>query len=89
MEPSSMVKSFLQVQEASERTALPVAVKRFMRVQPLSELTGIPVSTIWQWARTGRFPMPVKLGPRLTAWDVAAVADWQASRAAASTAARN
>ena len=32
----------------------------------------IPVSksTWWQGVRTGRFPKPVKLGPRITAWRV-------------------
>ena len=32
----------------------------------------IPVSksTWWQGVRTGRFPQPVKLGPRTTAWRV-------------------
>lgn len=30
----------------------------------------IPVgkSTWWEGVRTGRFPRPVKLGPRITAW---------------------
>jgi len=32
----------------------------------------IPVgkSTWWEGVRTGRFPQPVKLGPRVTAWRV-------------------
>lgn len=32
----------------------------------------IPVckSTWWQGIKTGRFPMPIKLGPRITAWRV-------------------
>lgn len=32
----------------------------------------IPVgkSTWWQGVKTGRFPKPVKLGPRITAWRV-------------------
>jgi prophage regulatory protein len=32
----------------------------------------IPVSrsTWWQGVRTGRYPRPVKLGPRITAWRV-------------------
>ena len=32
----------------------------------------IPVSksTWWQGVRTGRYPKPVKLGPRITAWRV-------------------
>ena len=38
----------------------------------------IPVSspTLWRWCKAGRFPKPVKLGPRITAWDVAAVRAW-------------
>lgn len=27
-------------------------------------------STWWEGVRTGRFPAPVKLGPRITAWRV-------------------
>lgn len=35
-------------------------------------LTVIPVSksTWWAGIKTGRFPKPVKLGPRITAWRV-------------------
>lgn len=38
----------------------------------------IPVSspTLWRWCKAGHFPKPVKLGPRVTAWDVAAVRAW-------------
>lgn len=28
-------------------------------------------STWWEGVKTGRFPQPVKLGPRVTAWRVA------------------
>lgn len=30
----------------------------------------LPVSkpTIWRWVSEGRFPAPVKLGPKVTAW---------------------
>jgi hypothetical protein len=42
----------------------------------LSQIIGpgrpIPVSksTWWEGVRSGRFPKPVKLGPRITAWRV-------------------
>ena len=42
----------------------------------LSDIIGpsrpIPVSksTWWEGVRTGRYPKPVKLGPRITAWRV-------------------
>ena len=29
--------------------------------------------TIWAWAREGRIPKPVKIGPNTTRWDRAAV----------------
>jgi prophage regulatory protein len=37
----------------------------------------IPVgrSTWWQGVKTGRFPKPVKLGPRTTAWKVEDIRD--------------
>lgn len=43
----------------------------------------IPVSspTLWRWCKAGRFPKPVKLGPRVTAWDVTAVRAWIAQHA--------
>ncbi len=38
----------------------------------LAPVGPIPVgkSTWWEGVRTGRFPRPVKLGPRVTAWRV-------------------
>jgi len=45
----------------------------FVRLARILAPTGpIPVSksTWWDGVRTGRFPKPVKLGPRITAWRV-------------------
>jgi len=45
----------------------------FVRLSRILAPTGpIPVSksTWWEGVRTGRFPKPVKLGPRITAWRV-------------------
>ena len=36
----------------------------------------ISKSTLWEYVRTGRFPAPVKLGPRTTAWSVRAVREY-------------
>lgn len=36
----------------------------------LHALVPISASTLWAWVRDGRFPAPVKLGPRTTAWRV-------------------
>jgi predicted DNA-binding transcriptional regulator AlpA len=45
----------------------------FVRLASILAPTGpIPVSksTWWSGVRSGRFPTPVKLGPRITAWRV-------------------
>lgn len=45
----------------------------FLRLESILGPTGpIPVSTSTWWAgvRSGRYPKPVKLGPRITAWRV-------------------
>lgn len=47
----------------------------FLRLAQILEFFPISKSTWWEGCRTGRFPKPVKLGPRTTAWraeDIAA-----------------
>jgi predicted DNA-binding transcriptional regulator AlpA len=61
----------LPVRRASERAVMPEA--GLVRLQQiLSPLGPIPVSKSAWWAgvKEGRFPKPVKLGPRMTAWRV-------------------
>jgi predicted DNA-binding transcriptional regulator AlpA len=36
----------------------------------LPALVPISASTLWEWIRIGKFPKPVKLGLRTTAWRV-------------------
>lgn len=48
----------------------------FLRLSAILAPHGpIPVSrsTWWEGVRTGRYPQPVKLGPRITAWRVEAI----------------
>lgn len=42
----------------------------------------LPVSaaTIWRWVRAGKFPKPFKIGPCVTAWDMADVERFIAER---------
>ena len=37
---------------------------------PIPPIIPVGKSSIWAWVKAGRFPEPVKLGPRVTAWDV-------------------
>ena len=43
----------------------------FMRLPQILQLIPVSKSTWWQGCREGRFPKPVKLGPKTTAWRVA------------------
>ena len=47
--------------------------------------TLVPISspTLWRWVRAGRFPAPVKIGPRAVAWKAEEVHAWLESRKAA------
>jgi prophage regulatory protein len=37
---------------------------------PIPAIIPVSKSTWWEGVRTGRYPKPVKLGPRITAWRV-------------------
>lgn len=48
----------------------------FMRLWQVLEVVPISKGAWWEGCKTGRFPKPVKLGPRTTAWkaeDIAAL----------------
>ena len=42
----------------------------FVRLSPVIALIPISKSAWWEGCRTGRYPKPVKLGPRTTVWRV-------------------
>lgn len=54
----------------------------YVRLPVASAVCGLAKSTIWAWAAQGRFPKPVKLSPRVSAWAVAEVRAWLADPAA-------
>jgi len=49
---------------------------------PAPALLPFSRSTLWNMVKEGRFPRPVKLGPRITAWRVEDIRDWMACRVA-------
>lgn len=46
----------------------------FLRLPQVLEIFPISKSAWWEGCRTGRFPKPVKLGPRTTVWKAADIA---------------
>ena len=48
----------------------------FLRLSQILEIIPVSKSAWWQGCKDGRFPKPVKLGPKTTAWraeDIAAL----------------
>ena len=50
----------------------------YARAPIVARVVGIAVSTLWAWSAQRRFPKPVKLSPRVSAWPVADVRAWLA-----------
>ena len=48
----------------------PFLETRFLRLPAILEIFPIGKSTWWQGVKDGRFPKPVKLGERTTAWKI-------------------
>lgn len=47
---------------------LSISVKRLLRLQEVLNRVPISRSSWWEGCRTGRFPQPIKIGPRTTVW---------------------
>ena len=60
------------------RTNIPAALEQFdslpdsayVRLPVVAALNGVSAPTVWRWVKAGRLPMPQKLGPNTTAWNV-------------------
>lgn len=56
--------------------------KQLIRINELASHKGqrglIPVSpaTLWRWVKAGKFPAPIRLSERVTAWETAKVSAW-------------
>lgn len=50
--------------------------KMLYRVSDLIDSLGISETTIWRWRRSGYFPKPIQLGPRLIAWKAEDIEEW-------------
>lgn len=51
-----------------------------VKLPSVTTATALSRSTLYQLVKSGKFPAPVKLGPRAVAWRVAAVRAWIAER---------
>ena len=53
----------------------PLPQEGFVRLPQVLHVLGIGKTTFWEGIKTGRFPAPVKLGPRTAAWRVKDICD--------------
>jgi prophage regulatory protein len=52
----------------------------YLRIKDVVKRVPVARSTIWLWVADGKFPRPVKLSERVTAWPVASIERWEAER---------
>jgi len=54
------------MEHSAMNTSIPTT--GFLRLPQVLNIVPISKSAWWEGCKTGRFPKPVKLGPRTTAW---------------------
>lgn len=67
------------------RSRADLADVAFLDIRDVCAVTRMSASWIHDEVRTGRFPKPLRFGPRCTRWRSADVRDWLISRAQAAT----
>ena len=55
---------------------------RLARLPKTMELTGVKRSSLYAMVKAGQFPKPIKLSSRCSAWVVAELEEWIASKIA-------
>ncbi|MBY6104971.1 AlpA family transcriptional regulator [Ferrimonas balearica] len=55
---------------------------KILRMEELEEKVGLKKSAIYRLAKEGKFPKPIKLGPRVNGWVEEEVDEWIAERIA-------
>jgi prophage regulatory protein len=67
-------------------TAFGTGSAGYLRIKDLVKRVPVAKSTIWLWVSDGRFPAPVKLSERVTAWPVSSIERWESERQSAKAA---
>jgi prophage regulatory protein len=66
----------LRAREHILRSQREPAPLRILRIRDVRAKPGLPVSTLYAWMSAGRFPKPVRLGPKLVGWPEHEVEVW-------------
>lgn len=49
--------------------------QKYFSAKELADHFGVSLATIWNWARRGLLPEPVRLSPRCTRWRASEIAE--------------
>ncbi|CAN7429653.1 AlpA family phage regulatory protein [Caballeronia sp. LjRoot34] len=52
---------------------------RILKIKEVTDVTGACRASIYSWAADGRFPAPVKIGPKASGWRMSEVQAWIAN----------
>lgn len=74
MDPPSQSLKQKQNGNASSVDASPI--DPVLRRQVVREMLGVSNSTLHEWIKSGRFPAPLELGPRVRGWRRSVVEDY-------------
>ncbi len=53
-----------------------MAPQTLLRLPTVINRTGLSKSSVYQSAKNGQFPKPIRLGPRAVGWVESEIADW-------------
>ena len=54
--------------------------ERLLRRREVEDITGLSRSTIYRMVKTGQFPQPVRVGPKVVRWRLSDIIAWMESR---------
>ncbi|WP_421825920.1 helix-turn-helix transcriptional regulator [Larkinella sp.] len=60
----------------NELTTHPPSLSGFLRLEQVLQLIPVSKATWWNGCKSGRFPPPFKLAPRITAWKASDIHQW-------------
>jgi prophage regulatory protein len=67
---------FTTNQEPIDMMIKPSNEPTLLRRPQVEQRTGLPRSSLYEYIKDGRFPRPVRLGPRAVGWLESEVSDW-------------
>lgn len=64
----------------------PKPTPKILRLPAVMEMVGVSKPTVYLWIRQGRFPQPLRIGPKASGWLASELDSWIAERAGARSA---